>query len=123
MPPLPCPRCSTALAATPIGGIAVDVCESCGGLWLDRLELARFEEPDSVLGEALLAPTVLYAMGLPTAESFAGRARLELFRDAFRRHHPLHTISTWGEPRDGQGTASAVDQAIIEQLAALGYIE
>ena len=53
--PLSCPRCSTALAATPIGGIAVDVCESCGGLWLDRLELARFEQPDSVLGEALLA--------------------------------------------------------------------
>jgi Zn-finger nucleic acid-binding protein len=39
----------------PIGGISLDVCESCGGLWLDRLELARFEEPDSVLGEALLA--------------------------------------------------------------------
>jgi len=38
-----------------IGGAGVDVCESCGGLWLDRLELARFEEPDSVLGEALLA--------------------------------------------------------------------
>ncbi len=53
--PLPCPRCSTPLAATPIGGITVDVCESCGGLWLDRLELARFEELDSVLGEALLA--------------------------------------------------------------------
>lgn len=39
----------------PIGGITVDVCESCGGLWLDRLELARFEQPDSVLGEAMLA--------------------------------------------------------------------
>jgi uncharacterized protein len=52
---LPCPRCSTSLSRMPIGGITVDVCESCGGLWLDRLELARFEEPDSVLGEALLA--------------------------------------------------------------------
>jgi Zn-finger nucleic acid-binding protein len=52
---LTCPRCSAGLAATPIGGISVDVCESCGGLWLDRLELARFGEPDSVLGEALLA--------------------------------------------------------------------
>jgi len=52
---LPCPRCTTPLACVPIGGISVDVCESCGGLWLDRLELARFDEPDSVLGEALLA--------------------------------------------------------------------
>lgn len=70
-----------------------------------------------------VAPTVLYAMGLPTAESFDGEARLELFRGAFRRHHPPHTIPTWWEPRDGTGTASAVDQAIIEQLAAFGYIE
>jgi predicted AlkP superfamily phosphohydrolase/phosphomutase len=70
-----------------------------------------------------VAPTLLYAMGLPTAESFDGQARLELFRESFRRRHPLHTIPTWGAPRDGQGTASAVDQAIIEELAALGYIE
>jgi hypothetical protein len=70
-----------------------------------------------------VAPTVLYAMGLPTAESFDGQARLELFRAGFRRHHPLHTILTWGEPRDGEGTASVVDQAIIEQLAALGFIQ
>jgi Zn-finger nucleic acid-binding protein len=38
-----------------IGGVDVDVCEECGGLWLDRLELSRFESPDSALGDALLA--------------------------------------------------------------------
>jgi len=70
-----------------------------------------------------VTPTVLYAMALPTAESFDGRARVELFRAAFRRRHPLRTIPTWGAPRDGEGTASSVDQAIIEELAALGYIE
>lgn len=70
-----------------------------------------------------VAPTILFAMALPTAESFDGKARVELFRNGFRRRHPLHTIPTWGEPRDGEGTASAVDEAIIEQLAALGYIE
>ena len=52
---LACPRCSAPLSRVLIGGVGVDICESCGGLWLDRLELARFEEPDSVLGEALLA--------------------------------------------------------------------
>jgi len=70
-----------------------------------------------------VAPTILYAMALPTAESFDGKARVELFRGGFRRRYPLRTIPTWGEPRDGEGTASAVDEAIIEQLAALGYIE
>jgi len=95
---------------------------TAGVLFADGPAIARAATPT---GMTVLdvAPTVLYAMGLPTAESFAGRVRLELFRDGFRRRHPLHTISTWGEPRDGQGTASAVDQAIIEQLAALGYIE
>jgi hypothetical protein len=70
-----------------------------------------------------VAPTILYAMALPTAGSFDGKARVELFRGGFRRRYPLRTIPTWGEPRDGEGTASAVDEAIIEQLAALGYIE
>jgi Zn-finger nucleic acid-binding protein len=27
----------------------------CGGLWLDRLEVARFEQADSAFGEALVA--------------------------------------------------------------------
>ncbi len=70
-----------------------------------------------------VAPTILYAMALPTAESFDGKPRLELFREPFRRHHPPRTIPTWGARRDGQGTASAVDQAIIDELAALGYIQ
>jgi len=38
-----------------IGGIDTDVCEDCGGLWLDRIELARFEDPGSVFGDALVA--------------------------------------------------------------------
>jgi uncharacterized protein len=38
-----------------IGGIDTDVCEHCGGLWLDRLELARFEDPGNPFGDALVA--------------------------------------------------------------------
>ena len=53
--PIDCPRCTAPLARVTIGGIMVDVCEACGGVWLDRLELSRFEQPGSSLGEALLA--------------------------------------------------------------------
>lgn len=53
--PLRCPRSATPLSPLKIGGVSTDVCEDCGGLWLDRLELARFERPDSVLGDALVA--------------------------------------------------------------------
>ena len=52
---LRCPRSSTPLSPLRIGGVNTDVCEDCGGLWLDRHELARFEHPDSAFGDALVA--------------------------------------------------------------------
>lgn len=54
--PLRCPRStSIPLWKLRVGGIDTDVCEDCGGLWLDRLELARFEDPASAFGDALAA--------------------------------------------------------------------
>jgi Zn-finger nucleic acid-binding protein len=35
--------------------VDTDICTQCGGLWLDRLELARFEHPESAFGDALVA--------------------------------------------------------------------
>ncbi len=52
---LRCPRSSTLLTRLRIGGIDTDLCEDCGGLWLDRLELARFQHPASAFGDALVA--------------------------------------------------------------------
>jgi uncharacterized protein len=61
---LKCPRCAAALVRLRIGGVDTDVCEHCGGLWLDRNELARFDRPEDIFGDALVAhlrqfPTVL----------------------------------------------------------------
>lgn len=55
MSQLKCPRTSSALVALRIGGVDTDVCEDCGGLWLDRQELARFEQPSDAFGDALVA--------------------------------------------------------------------
>lgn len=52
---LSCPRSRTPLVHLRIGGVGTDVCEHCGGLWLDRLELPRFEQADSAFGDALVA--------------------------------------------------------------------
>jgi hypothetical protein len=41
-----------------------------------------------------VSPTVLYAIGLPAADDFAGQARTEIFSKAFRNAHPLQTIPT-----------------------------
>ena len=37
---LTCPRDATPLARLRIGGVDTDLCEHCGGLWLDADELA-----------------------------------------------------------------------------------
>lgn len=50
-----CPVCANALTTMRVGGIAVDVCEGgCGGIWFDRYELMRLDEPDESAGESLL---------------------------------------------------------------------
>ena len=50
-----CPRCTTALQPLRVGGVETDVCEECGGLWLDRLELAKFDHHRDAFGDALVA--------------------------------------------------------------------
>ena len=89
---LGCPRCSTSLTRLRIGGVDTDLCESCGGVWLDRLELSRFEDPDSVPGKAL----VEYLGRIPTALiDQAARLRcprhpgVVMLRRAFSRAIPI----------------------------------
>ncbi len=71
-----------------------------------------------------IAPTILYALGLPVAKDFAGRPRLALFNTEFRRGHPLRTIDTWGKREDGgKAKSSTADQELMDELRALGYIQ
>jgi len=70
-----------------------------------------------------ITPTLLYALGLPVAQDFDGKARTRLFRAEFREAHPLKTVSTWGEGEEGMATASEIDEDLKEELRALGYID
>lgn len=69
-----------------------------------------------------LAPTLLYALGLPVAEDFAGKARTDLFTDAFRARRALRTIPTWGTMAGWRVEGSSVDARLMEELRALGYL-
>ena len=63
--PLWCPRSTlNPLRKLRVGGVNTDVCEDCGGLWLDRLELARFKDPASAFGDALVAHLRQFPPGL-----------------------------------------------------------
>lgn len=50
-----CPACGNVLTLMTAGGVTVDACErGCGGMWLDALEIKKFDEPHESAGEALL---------------------------------------------------------------------
>jgi predicted AlkP superfamily phosphohydrolase/phosphomutase len=85
--------------------------------------------PDVRRGAALeqihvqdLAPTILFALGLPVADDFAGKPQVELFTPELRRRQPLRRIRTWGAPRSGRTTMSTADQELVRELRALGYL-
>ena len=70
-----------------------------------------------------MAPTILYALGLPVGEDFAGRARTGLFKEEFRRAHPPRTLKTWGTLQGAGGAkASKADEDLLNELRSLGYI-
>ena len=52
---LQCPRCAAELQHVRIRGVDVDVCEECCGVWLDRLEIGKFDDPAAAVGDALVA--------------------------------------------------------------------
>lgn len=50
-----CPACRNLLAQIAVGNLIVDACEGgCGGIWFDRFELQKVDEPEEVAGEVLL---------------------------------------------------------------------
>jgi hypothetical protein len=83
-----------------------------------------------LLGEGSVvdvAPTVLYALGLPVAEDFDGRPALDLFTADYRAAHAVTSIASW-EPevarvREAAPVASPVDAQILERLKSLGYLQ
>jgi Zn-finger nucleic acid-binding protein len=50
-----CPACGNALEGMTVADITVDVCNrGCGGIWFDRFELQKVDEPRESAGESLL---------------------------------------------------------------------
>lgn len=71
-----------------------------------------------------ITPTLLYGMGLAVADDMAGSAQMKLFKPEFRASNPLKTVATYGERGAGQASeTTAEDEAVLEQLRQLGYIE
>jgi hypothetical protein len=71
-----------------------------------------------------LAPTILNALGVPTATDLAGSVAESLFSDAFRQQYPVRTVATFGERRRPAlvRTGQPLDQEMIERMRSLGYV-
>jgi hypothetical protein len=71
-----------------------------------------------------LAPTVLYALGIPTARDLAGKPLTALFNEAFVARHPVRVVDTYGVPTApaAQRGGRPLDEEALERLRSLGYV-
>ena len=50
-----CPACDRELTPIRVENMTVDACKGgCGGVWFDRFELQKVDEPDEAAGEVLV---------------------------------------------------------------------
>ncbi|HEX2455606.1 MAG TPA: alkaline phosphatase family protein [Vicinamibacterales bacterium] len=88
-----------------------------------RGSLARADaEMDARLTD--IAPTVLYALGVPVSASLAGKPLLGLFRGDFTQRYPVREVATYGQPSTRRVTRAGqpLDQEAIDRLRSLGYV-
>jgi hypothetical protein len=71
-----------------------------------------------------VAPTVLYALGLPVSRALAGSPVRDLFSEPFVARYPLRDIATYGRPSAPSAPRSGqpLDEEMIERLRSLGYV-
>ena len=71
-----------------------------------------------------VAPTVLYALGVPVASDLASAPHLPLFDAAFTAAHEVRGVETYGpvNPPPRTRTGRPLDREMIERMRSLGYL-
>jgi len=75
-----------------------------------------------------LLPTLLHLQGLPVAEDMPGRVLVEAIDPEFMARSPVRTISTYEttplrDPDSAVVADKELDQALLEKLRSIGYID
>ncbi len=82
------------------------------------------ELPDASIYD--VAPTILYRMDTATGADMPGKILASAFSESFRVAHHPRTVPTWERkglrPEAPALAPSAVDDAILEKLKSLGYV-
>ncbi len=92
------------------------------------LEGAPFRAGAALPGAHLqdVAPTLLYALGLPVPSGMTGRVIEEAFDPAFRDRQPIRIapdLALKPEPDSGSGLSAREEELVYERLRDLGYME
>lgn len=70
-----------------------------------------------------IMPTLAWLLGIPVSKELPGRPLTEAFTDEFVAARPIKTVPSYGARETRAPETSAADDAMIERLRALGYIE
>jgi hypothetical protein len=72
-----------------------------------------------------VAPTVLYALGLPISDALAGAPLPALFDQGFVDRYPARHVPTYGRRDTGRALRNGqpLDQEMIDRLRSLGYLK
>ena len=71
-----------------------------------------------------VAPTILHALGVPSARDLDGRVVSALFDPEFLEKYPVREVETYGrrEPMSAVRGDAPLDREMIERLRSLGYV-
>ena len=71
-----------------------------------------------------VAPTLLYALGLPISQALAGVPLTDLLAERFVARYPIRHVASYGRPRIRTAPARGqpLDQEMIDRLRSLGYL-
>ena len=71
-----------------------------------------------------VAPTILYALGVPMSRALAGKPLFDLFTEPYVARYTARYVATYGRPasRGEVGTGQPLDQEMIDRLRSLGYV-
>jgi Type I phosphodiesterase / nucleotide pyrophosphatase len=71
-----------------------------------------------------IAPTILYALGVPVGRDLAGSPLTSLFKPEFLSRYPVRYVATYGPPMPATTVRAGqpLDQEMIDRLRSLGYV-
>jgi arylsulfatase A-like enzyme len=71
-----------------------------------------------------VAPTILFALGIPAARDLSGAPLTRLFNEQFVGRYPVRQVETYGQRVGGTPARGGqpLDQEMLDRLRSLGYV-